>query len=442
MGVPAMTVSAELRAIDLGEVPAPAGTPLDKTAAGAVAGGAVVAFGAEVSAQHRQDVVQSLLFAQLAASARADRHTRWADWYEELGKVVERIGWVRGSGSQATQWVASGPFPFTAPVRACFAEQAGEMARMRVTDVLTALSADRAAQVAFAQMASSGALGNFQVALADEDEDTVRLRLVQCVFQAPEHLMSLVTAPLPAGTRFWTRFADLVLDERAYAAGRSTIARRLGDRGATMVAPLAPPAIPDVADAGDPDGMESGLGYDPADPFGDLATGAGPEQGRTGVSAWVPPVVENLLIDEPGATIRVTEMLTVDPDRLFISLETPNHITWWKSITLYTVRVPAGQDPEQFIRGVQFLLRRTEPRGLSENTAALTDPNAVRIGRIETKDLTHRATYQVEPWMLDGNELHLEFHKGGFMGIAAYIPVEFHLRGGKGKHYTFTWSRD
>jgi hypothetical protein len=44
--------------------------------------------------------------------------------------------------------------------------------------------------------------------------------------------------------------------------------------------------------------------------------------------------------------------------------------------------------------------------------------------------------------MLDGNEVHLEFHKAGFLGIAAYIPIEFWVRGGKGKQYTFTWQRD
>lgn len=439
MGVAAMTLSSQLRAIDLGETPAPAGAPLDETAAGAVAGGAVIAFGAALSGQHRLDVVHSLLFGQLAASARADRHSQWTEWYDEFGRVVERIGYVRGIESKARQWEAAGPFPYTAPVLELFTEYAGDFARMRVQDVLSALGADPAAQATFETACRSGGLGNLQVVIADAEDDTVRLRLAQCVFQAPEHVTRLVADPLPRGTRFWTRYADLMLDERAYAAGRATIEQRLGERRTTMVTAFAPAGIPEVPG---PDDAEAELDYDPADPFGDLALELAELTDTDRLEGWGDSVVDTMLVDQPGASIRLTETLTVDRDRLTIVLQTPNNITWWKSITLYAVRVPPGQDPQQFVKNVQFLTRHTEPRSLREYAAALTDPNAQLLGRIETKDLTHQATFRVEPWMLDGNELHLEFHKAGFLGVAAYIPIEFWVRGGKGKQYTFTWQRD
>jgi len=440
MGVAAMTLlTSQLRAIDLGDTPAPAPAPLDESAAGAVAGGAVIAFGAALFPQQRQDVVHSLLFGQLAASARADRYSRWSEWYDEFGKVIERIGYVRGIESKARQWEAAGPFPYTAPVLELFTDYAGDFARMRVQDALSALSADPGAQAIFESACRSGELGNLQVVIADAEDDTVRLRLAQCFFQTPEHVTGLVAEPLPRGTRFWSRYADLTLDDRAYAAARATIEQRLGERRTTMVTPLAPAGIPDVQDPGDAGGE---LDYDPADPFGDLSTEFGEPTGADRVEGGAGMVVDTMLIDEPGASIRLTETSTVDPDRLTIVLQTPNNITWWKSITLYAVRVPPGQDPQQFVKNVQFLSKRTEPRGLREYAAALADPNAQLLGRIETKDLTHQATFRVEPWMLDGNEVHLEFHKAGFLGIAAYIPIEFWVRGGKGKQYTFTWQRD
>jgi hypothetical protein len=438
----------QLRAIDLGIESGMNDSRLEEGPAGAVVAGSVVAFGPGVSPQHQQDVLQSLLFAQLAANVQAERHKQWADWYREYQTVLERIGWVVGNSSTASQWAAPGGFVFSTPVLETFDERAGDDAKLQVSNALTTFRNDVGgpAQFTFECPSHSGGLGNFQVALATEDDGNVRLRIGRFMFQAPTHVVRLAVEQLPANTKFYSGFVDMVLNEQVFSSGRSTIASRLGDRYQAQVSLFRNAAVPDPASVPMSD-TEEDLGYDPGDPFGDLA-GAYQGSDRSALRFPAPPpIIESVLVDEPGAFIRIIEERTVEPNYLYIVLETPSYITWWKSITLYTVRVPPGQDPAQFATNVQFLIQRVQPQGLVEGEGwsqgtALANPNAQQIGRIETKDYTHQATFRVEPWMLEGNEIHLEFHKAGFLGIAAHIPVEFYLRGGRGKRYTFRWERD
>lgn len=431
---------------------------------GAVVAGCIVVFDVSVSQLHRTDVTSSILFVQLAASAKAQRYRQWKEWYKQYHAVLQGIGWVLGGAVAPTRWDSGGPFVLDSPVTALFGERAGIDAKLLVSEAVTTFRKDLGSrgQDLFESASHSGSLGNFQVALVAEDaEGDVRLRIGEFMFQSVEPLESLALEEFSASTRMYTSFCDLTLNEQAFAGGRKTIADRLGDRLEAQVALLREVLLPDpdepiwppeeTYDASDP--FQDGL-WDNHDP--------GSETGSSQLFYEAPPVIESLLLDEPGNRIVLSEERTADRQHLYIVLEVPNRISWWKTITMWTVRIPPGQDPRQFVTNVHFLVRRVQADGLTDSSvvrdgqstfgaqrghtyarkAAFGDPNGQYLGKIETKDSYREATFRLDAGTLDGQEVHLEFHKGGFLGTAAKAPIEFCLRGGLGSLYRFRWERD
>jgi hypothetical protein len=66
----------------------------DDTEGGAVAAGALVSFVAGLSKTHKEDVLNSTLLAQLAASKAWSREEQPTEWYDEYRDVLENLGWV------------------------------------------------------------------------------------------------------------------------------------------------------------------------------------------------------------------------------------------------------------------------------------------------------------------------------------------------------------
>lgn len=56
--------------------------------------GSLVSFVRGVPLQHKEDVVNSVLLAQLAANRKFNREKQVLDWYEFYGTVLEGVGWV------------------------------------------------------------------------------------------------------------------------------------------------------------------------------------------------------------------------------------------------------------------------------------------------------------------------------------------------------------
>lgn len=71
-----------------------ASTEVDEPVICYVDGGALVTFPAMTSSHNQQDVLNSLLFAQLAADKQHDRHANPGEWFDYFEYVVQNIGWV------------------------------------------------------------------------------------------------------------------------------------------------------------------------------------------------------------------------------------------------------------------------------------------------------------------------------------------------------------
>ncbi len=64
----------------------------------AVVAGSLLAFAAGMSAQSKQDVINSFLFATLVANKAFSAQTQGDQWYDKFNEVLSKLGWL------STQW--------------------------------------------------------------------------------------------------------------------------------------------------------------------------------------------------------------------------------------------------------------------------------------------------------------------------------------------------
>jgi hypothetical protein len=105
-----VTATSNIRALDIGpelstSVVQLKDNALEDKAFGAVVAGSLVAFAPGVSQLHQQDVLQSLLLAQLAANAKAERHRDPVAWFAAYRSVMEQTAWVVEASSTSTRYL-------------------------------------------------------------------------------------------------------------------------------------------------------------------------------------------------------------------------------------------------------------------------------------------------------------------------------------------------
>lgn len=237
--------AAEIRASDLGTPPAT--TPEFENAVGAAVSGNLAAFGASVSDQHRQDVVQSLLFAQLVAGGKADRYKDPVNWYSAYQTALQQLAWIIQASSTTGRYLSPTPsFTVGSVVSDLLRPRVSSTELALVTNALNAYRGDASglAQLVFECPSHAGGLGNFQFALVTEDEEdngTVVLRIVQVSFNAPQHVTRLMTEAFTSTAQFQTGFVAMTLNENTFDSLRSSLTKRLEPWFASMVVPLQLP---------------------------------------------------------------------------------------------------------------------------------------------------------------------------------------------------------
>jgi hypothetical protein len=237
--------AADIRAFDFG-VP-PTTTPELENAIGAAVSGNLVAFGASVSDQHRQDVIQSLLFAQLVAGGKADRHKDPGNWYSAYQTALEQLAWIVQASSTTSRYLSPTPkFTISSVISDLLRPRVSSTELALVTNALNAYREDAGglAQLVFECPSHAGGLGNCQFALVTEDEEdngTVVLRIVRVSFNAPQHVTRLMTEEFTSTAQFQAGFDAMTLNEQMFGGLRSSLTKRLEPWLASMVAPLQLP---------------------------------------------------------------------------------------------------------------------------------------------------------------------------------------------------------
>jgi hypothetical protein len=207
----------------------------------AVVAGSIVAFAPGISEQHRQDVLQSLLLAQLAANAKADRQKDPAGWFTAYRGVLEQAAWVVEASAAAARYQPPfAKFTVGTVVDDAFRRKIIVEQLPFVTAAIAAFRSDQnnGAQLVFECPSHSGGIGNFQVALAAEEDGVVMIRLAQISFNAPQHVVRLLQEEFTNAAQFRVGFLALSMNEEVFARLRLAIATKLQDRFDGAVAPL------------------------------------------------------------------------------------------------------------------------------------------------------------------------------------------------------------
>lgn len=231
-----------IRSLDVGPEPPPLSLEEWSGASCAVVAGSVIVFDDSVTGQHHRDTLESVLLAQLAASAKADRHKDPSNWYKAHQKVLETIGWVVDTSSAMRRYFPPGTrFSMANVVTDLFERKLGPEDLYLIKHALSTFRRDTTgpAQVVFECPSHSGGIGNFQCGLVTETGDTLNLQLGRFDFNCPTHVTRLALEEFPRDASFRAGFISLTLNEEAYSAVRTAVHSKVESRFQGSVAQLA-----------------------------------------------------------------------------------------------------------------------------------------------------------------------------------------------------------
>lgn len=232
---------SDLRQLDIGPE-ASGDVNFDGSPTAAVVAGCIVALEAGVSEQHSRDVLQSLLLAQLAANAKADRHRDGPDWYRVHQSTLEQVGWVTSTSSGLTRYLpATSRYTISSVIGDALARRdtAEEMTLVRRALAAFTGQSGLPAQLVFECPSHSGGIGNFQFALAGEaDNGTLGLQVLGVTFEAPAHVTRLGSYEFDSNAKFMSSYVEMALNEEAFARLRATVEGKLASRFDASVAQI------------------------------------------------------------------------------------------------------------------------------------------------------------------------------------------------------------
>jgi hypothetical protein len=207
--------------------------------AGYVDAGSLVSFGPGVSAQHKNDVLNSSLLAQLAANKKFDREKQTKEWYAFYRDILERVGWVL-RGFEFSKYESNGA-DFTADkviLEILKALATGnDLAVVAATmEALNSLGNDSPTLKIFETSSHTASSGNFQVSIATESDSIVGMKIGAFYFQTTQQITRVLWFRFSSSsTNFYKGSQIGALDEEVYAQVRQSVVEKLGDAAKKLV---------------------------------------------------------------------------------------------------------------------------------------------------------------------------------------------------------------
>jgi len=211
--------------------------------AGAIVDGGIVGCDATVSALHNQDVLNSMLLAQLAANKAFNRDSDCENWYKKYREVLEQIGWVIDE-FQFTEFDSHGSsFEMSDAVIKILQSIAGGAGRAQVAqaaiDALKALPEGSFGRKLWDHSSSDTNKGAFQISGATEVNGNVQMSLGCFHFHAHQSSTSILWFSYSSSsTHLYTDGESVTLNEQIFEKVRQQIIDKLGDRVSQYIADL------------------------------------------------------------------------------------------------------------------------------------------------------------------------------------------------------------
>ncbi|HGS4461965.1 TPA: hypothetical protein ACMDOB_001842 [Vibrio metschnikovii] len=202
-----------------------------------VSANSVVSFTKDLPEQLKSDVLNSTLFAQLAATAKFNPEKEPIEWYKKYNEVLNNIGWNFSSWDYSQIQTSSKGFEISKEVIKLIQKVDVSAAGM-MSAVLESLSSKDNEDAAnlFDSVSNPKEDANFQIGPCTYSGNNVVMTSACMFFKATEHVHRFLWFTWKdTSTELWgsARKAELVDD--VYARVRNQIIEKLGDRAEKYV---------------------------------------------------------------------------------------------------------------------------------------------------------------------------------------------------------------
>lgn len=208
----------------------------------AVDAGSLISFLEGMDPQHKKDVLNSTLLAQLAANKQYDREQDPERWYTYYREVLENVGWVVGSWDFDRFSSSSASYEVDAVVLAVLRAVCTPNQLLLAVAALEALKkAPEEGKPAklFDTQGANGEKGNFQIGSCVSSGGNVSLSIGVFYFSTETVVRRILFYKFNSvKTSMYKGGQSIVLNEEVYAKVRKAVVDKLGDKAASFVADL------------------------------------------------------------------------------------------------------------------------------------------------------------------------------------------------------------
>lgn len=192
----------------------------------------LVSFIADVSGQNRSDVLNSTLLAQMAANKMFPNEADLLDWYKTFIEVLSNIGWEIETAEISTYESANDVFEVEDVILDILASAFGASfipIIKKILESLKTLNSKDHKIIAFEKNTHSLTKGCFQIALADEKNNSVSMQLGTFLITSTNIIKQILFFKSTKDTtklQYTSRRGTLNTD--AYALVRDVVLQKIG----------------------------------------------------------------------------------------------------------------------------------------------------------------------------------------------------------------------
>ncbi|MDB5203097.1 MAG: hypothetical protein JWQ27_2506 [Ferruginibacter sp.] len=200
----------------------------------------LVSFVTDVQGQRRNDVLNSVLFAQLAANKQFPNDEQIMDWYKAFIHVLNTLGWVIEAAEFSTFKASKDIFEVENAIIDILTTAFGGSFMTVIAKTMSSikdLSDGNGSITAFEKNTHSLSKGAFQIGVAMEENDTVSLQLGTFLLTSSNEIKKILFFKSSKDkTRLDYCSRKGTLNEDVYGSIRETVKARLGEKTSQFIA--------------------------------------------------------------------------------------------------------------------------------------------------------------------------------------------------------------
>ena len=211
----------------------------DKNEDGYINNGSLVSFVADVSPQHKKDVLHSTLLAQLAADKKYGRGSDIMRWYNYYFEILKNIGWVIQGRSELLFQANTATFTLNSAileVLSAILSQNELLILKKTIEGIKNLAAQDKRIILFEQALQGAEFSNFQICTATETQSAVALKLNAFYFKSAKPTKRILWFDYTSSTvSLKYTINEATLHTEYYTNIRDAVENKLGEHASTYI---------------------------------------------------------------------------------------------------------------------------------------------------------------------------------------------------------------